>query len=239
MRMLFENSGCWTIPTDPPINRRASAITRLRTYYHWVMNGVDFINLDNASEDQFTFTQVQWFKDVIHHDAGDPEIHTVVVGMHAALPESFSRDHSMNDWSGHEWYQGEASGKDVYIALVDFKNKTHKPVYLLASHSHFFMDDLYDTQYWRDQHAVLPGWIVGTAGAQQATLPADSHPTWRDHTYGFLLGTAHPDGNIDFRFVELDRGKDIPPEIKERYTNKFVDWCYDNNRKAAGQPHGH
>jgi hypothetical protein len=211
----------------------------VRTYYHWVMNGVDFINLDNASEDQFTFPQVQWFKDVVQHDARDPEIHAVVVGMHAALPESFSRDHSMNDWSGHEWHQGEASGKDVYLALVDFRNTTHKPVYLLASHSHFFMDDLYDTQYWRDQHAVLPGWIIGTAGAQQHTLPPDRHPTWKDHAYGFLLGTAHSDGTIDFRFVELDRERDIPREIKERYTTNFVDWCYENNRKADGQPHGH
>lgn len=212
---------------------------RVKTYYHWIMNGVDFINLDNASEDEFDFAQVQWFKKIIKQDAANPDIRTVVVGMHAALPESYSRDHSMNDWSGHEWYQGEASGKDVYTSLVNFRSNAHKEVYLLSSHSHFFMDDLYDTQYWRDQHAVLPGWIVGTAGAQQYTLPADSHATWRDHTYGFLLATAHSDGKIEFRFVELDRQKDIPQEIQDRYTKKFVDWCYDNNRKAAGQPHGH
>ena len=212
---------------------------QVRTYYHWVMNGVDFINLDNASEDQFTSAQVQWFKDVIHRDTVNPEIHSVVVGMHAALPESFSRDHSMNDWAGHEWYQGEASGKDVYMSLVNFRNNAHKPVYLLSSHSHFFMDDLYDTQFWRDQHAVLPGWIVGTAGAQQYTLPPDPHSSWKDHTYGFLLGTAHSDGHIEFRFVELDRDKDIPQQIKDRYTQKFVDWCFDKNRKAPGQPHGH
>ncbi len=211
----------------------------VKTYYHWVMNGVDFINLDNASEEEFDFAQVQWFKKVIHEDAANPDIRTVVVGMHAALPESFSRGHSMNDWSGHEWYQGEASGKDVYMSLASFQKNARKAVYLLSSHSHFFMDDLYDTQYWRDQHAVLPGWIVGTAGAQQYTLPADPHPTWKDHTYGFLLGTAHPDGKIEFRFVELDREKDIPQEIKDGYTKAFVDWCYDQNRKAAGQPHGH
>jgi hypothetical protein len=203
------------------------------------MSGVDFINLDNASEDQFDFAQVQWFKKIINQDAANPDIHTVVVGMHAALPESYSRDHSMNDWSGHEWYQGEASGKDVYMSLVNFNKNARKAVYLLSSHSHFFMDELYDTQYWREQHAVLPGWIVGTAGAQQYPLPAGSHPAWKDHTYGFLLGTAHPDGNIEFRFVELDREKDIPQEIRERYTKQFVDWCYDKNRNAAGQPHGH
>jgi len=212
---------------------------QVRTYYHWVMNGVDFINLDNATEDQFNFAQVQWFKDVIQHDSSNPEIHIVVVGMHAALPESFSRDHSMNDWSGHEWYQGESSGKDVYMTLVNFNKSTNKPVYLLASHSHFFMDDVYNTRYWQDRHAVLPGWIVGTGGAQQHTLSADAHPNWKDHTYGFLLGTVHADNTIEFRFVELDREKDIPQQIRTRYTAQFVDWCYEKNRKPATQSHDH
>jgi hypothetical protein len=34
-------------------------------------------------------------------------------------------------------------------------------VYVLASHSHFIMDDVFRTPYWGDH--VLAGWIVGTA----------------------------------------------------------------------------
>jgi hypothetical protein len=40
-----------------------------------------------------------------------------------------------------------------------------KYVYVFASHSHFFEEDIYNTQ----EHAgkVLPGWIIGTGGAEQ------------------------------------------------------------------------
>ena len=211
----------------------------LRTYYHWRIQGVDFINLDNASEDQFDSDQVKWFQSVIANAAADKTVHAVVVGMHAALPESFSRDHSMNEWLDHEWFQGEDSGNRVYMTLVDFKKHSGKPVYVLASHTHAFMSNIYNTPYWQERNAVLPGWIIGTAGAQQYTL-APNHPSdWMDHIYGFLLGTVHPDHNIDFRFIDLDRDKDVPLEIKNRYTTEFVDWCYDHNRKDAAQPHDH
>lgn len=212
---------------------------RIRTYYHWQIRGIDFINLDNASEDQFDSDQVKWFNTVIGNDSKDAAIYAVVVGMHAALPESFSRDHSMNEWLDHEWFQGEESGKQVYMSLVEFKKTSGKSVYLLASHSHFFMSDIYNTEYWRQQNAVLPGWIVGTGGAQQYSLPPDGPADWKHHTYGFLLGTVHPNGSVDFHFVNLDREKDIPQNVKDRYTSEFVDWCYEHNRKDASQAHDH
>src|SRR5262249_55869148 len=34
---------------------------RLKTYYHWVERGVDFVTLDNASADQFDDEQLKWF----------------------------------------------------------------------------------------------------------------------------------------------------------------------------------
>src|ERR1700720_2146363 len=35
---------------------------KLTTYYHWIQNGVDFINLDNATPDQFDAMQIGWFE---------------------------------------------------------------------------------------------------------------------------------------------------------------------------------
>ena len=86
---------------------------RLKTYYHWWHDGVDFINLDNASPDQFDKEQLAWFERVLQADAGDPSIPTIVVGMHAALPDSLSKGHSMS-----ETPQGEASGRRVYADLL-------------------------------------------------------------------------------------------------------------------------
>jgi len=69
----------------------------LTTYYHWVNGGVDFINMDNASLDMFDSAQMSWFKKVLANDAKDSSVKAVVLGMHAALPDSSSAGHSMND----------------------------------------------------------------------------------------------------------------------------------------------
>jgi hypothetical protein len=37
---------------------------RVRTYYHWSMEGIDFVNLDNASPEQFDASQLQWLQTV-------------------------------------------------------------------------------------------------------------------------------------------------------------------------------
>lgn len=139
---------------------------RVKSYYHWTRGGVDFINMDNASKDQFDGTQLGWFKSVLDRDKSNPDIKTIVVGMHAALPESISRGHSMS-----ESKEGEKSGIQVYKELWSAQNDAHKHVYVLASHSHFFMDGVYNTVYWKQNAGVLPGWIVGTAGAARIPLP--------------------------------------------------------------------
>ena len=36
----------------------------LTTYYHWILHGVDFITMDNASTDMFDSAQMSWFKTV-------------------------------------------------------------------------------------------------------------------------------------------------------------------------------
>ena len=94
-----------------------------------------------------------------------PAIQTLVVGMHAALPGSLGDSHSMSNWA-----QGNVSGREVYEALWHAQTVAHKKVYILASHSHFYMEDVYRTDTWKGK--VLPGWIVGTAGAVRYRLPA-------------------------------------------------------------------
>jgi hypothetical protein len=196
----------------------------LRSYYHWVEHNIDFIALDNASHDQFDAAQMKWFHSVIQHDEASSDIRAIVVGMHAALPGSFGGDHSMNDWS-----DGQMSGGDVYETLWHAKNSAHKNVYILASHSHFFMADVYHTDTWKDK--VIPGWIVGTAGAVRYRLPAGAPPaTSMTDVYGYLLATAEPDGTITFQFQKI--GIDELLRIDAgRHPASLVHWCVDQNKQ--------
>ena len=195
------------------------------TYFHWIQGGVDFIYLDNATLDQFSPEQVSWFEGAMGRASSNPEVRAVVIGMHAALPDSVAIGHSMSDWS-----TGIESGRRVYTDLVDFKKKTKKPVYLLASHSHFFMSGIFNSEYWAAHGGELPGWIVGTAGAVRYALPPDATRAKEARTkvYGYLLGTVHPDGKIDFKFEEIKKA-DTPAAISQRYTPPFVDFCFDKN----------
>jgi hypothetical protein len=200
---------------------------RLHTYYHWQRGGVDFINLDNASADQFDRDQLAWFARVLRAAAGDPSIHTIVVGMHEALPDSISKGHSMSETA-----QGEASGRAVYLQLLGAQNNAHKKVYVLASHSHFFMEGAYNTEYWRSNGGVLPGWIVGTAGAIRYALPPTSGDAKiaKTNVYGYLLGTVNRGGAIDFRFKELDE-KDVPATAVAKFGQILVHDCFAGNRQ--------
>lgn len=198
---------------------------KIKTYYHWIEGGVDFISLDNATDDQFDAAQLHWFQKVIQADSANPEIHTIVAGMHEALPESISANHSMNQSA-----QGTESGRRVYLALLKAQNEAHKRVYVLASHSHFYMDGIFNTDYWRANGGVLPGWIVGTAGAFRYVLPPnakDAHAA-QTNVYGFLTGTVKPDGEINFEFKQLNES-DVPAAVTARYTPQFVHWCFAEN----------
>jgi len=201
---------------------------KLKTYYHWITGGVDFINLDNATEDQFDSGQLMWFENILLADSINPQIKTIVVGMHEALPESISRDHSMNQFSA-----GTDSGRRVYVDLVKAQNDAHKHVYVLATHSHYFMDGIFNTEYWRANGGVLPGWIVGTAGAVRYPLPpesSDAH-TAETNVYGFLLGKVNANGEIHFTFQHVNE-PDVPASVVQRYKSEFVHWCFDHNSLA-------
>jgi len=47
---------------------------------------VDFITLDNSTDDQFDDAQLDWFASQIGRDSKNSAIRSVVVGMHASLP---------------------------------------------------------------------------------------------------------------------------------------------------------
>jgi hypothetical protein len=195
----------------------------LHTYYHWIERNVDFIALDNASRDEFDDAQLKWFHSLVQRDEASDAIRTIVVGMHAALPGSFGGDHSMSDWAA-----GQTSGHDVYETLWHAQNSAHKNVYILASHSHFFMRDVYRTAYWGDK--VIPGWIVGTAGAVRYRLPAGAPPPAMTDVYGYLLATASPDGTVDFAFQKLDVD-DLLRANHGRLPDQLVHWCFDQNKQ--------
>jgi hypothetical protein len=100
-------------------------------------------------------------------------------------------------------------------------------VYALASHSHFFMLDIFttkhwNTKHWRDDGGILPGWIVGTAGAERYPLPALADLAKSNtYVYGYMPGRVYPDGNIEFDFTQL-KTSDIPAEIRNRYSGSWV-----------------
>lgn len=200
-----------------------------QTYYHWVRDGIDFINLDNATKDEFDAAQMMWLEGVLKRDESDPSIRTIVVGMHEALPQSISANHSMN-----ESKFSTETGTQVYNELLDAQNKAHKKIYVLASHSHYFMDGIFQTDYWKTHGGVLPGWIIGTAGAERYHLPPEkvNANAAKTNVYGYLLATVNPPGEeagtIHFEFKQLDEDQ-IPPQIVSRFSQPFVHECYIGN----------
>ena len=196
------------------------------TYYHWRQQGIEFLYLDNGSDDQFDARQLTWLTRILGMASTDDSVRAVVVGMHKAMPDSIADGHSMSESS-----VGRKSGRRVYHQLLELQKQ--KPVYLLASHSHYYMAGIYDTTYWRSEGGVLPGWIVGTAGAKRYDLPAELHGNkdHRAHVYGYLVGTVKPAGSADpvsFQFREITQ-VDVPNDIVAKYGTALVRTCYAKN----------
>lgn len=198
---------------------------KLHTYYHWIERNIDFITLDNATIDEFDPEQMQWLRNVLAHDEASPRIRTIVAGMHEALPGSTSAMHSMS-----ESRLGDQSGREVYQALWYAHDAAHKRVYVLASHSHLYMDHIFETPDWKDK--VLPGWIIGTAGARRYKLPPEVTPAQHAQTnvYGYLIATVTPDGAIAFQFQRLSL-HDLNSVSENAYPDPLVRWCYEKNHQ--------
>jgi hypothetical protein len=187
-------------------------------WYHWSRDGVDFITLDNASHDEFSDAQLRWLRGVLDRDlAPNSGIRTIVAGMHEALPHSTSSSHAMDDWT-----LGMRTGEQVYNWFFAAQ-KAGKHVYLIASHSHYYAPNIFTTPYWRQQDKVVPGWIIGLAGAHRYKLPAGTDSASRTHIYGYMQGTVHADGSIQFALRPLSE-KDL---LDSKWPNAPVDAIHE------------
>jgi len=202
----------------------------VETWYHWTRDGVDFITLDNASKDEFSDAQLRWLRAVLDRDlAPQSGIRTIVAGMHEALPHSTSSNHAMDDWDS-----GIRTGELVYTWFSDAQS-AGKHVYILASHSHFYSPNIFNTPYWKQHTAkVVPGVIIGSAGAHRYQLPKEADKASRTDIYGYLQGSVHPDGSIDFVLHELSES-DL---VQSKWPNAPLDAiheCYIHNSDDAGK----
>ena len=192
-------------------------------YYHWIQGGVDFISLDNATN-VFSDDQIAWLARRLDSDKVNSEVKSVVIGMHEALPDSIANGHSMGDNPA-----ARPSGEKVYKALTSFRDESRKKIYVLASHSHFYMEDVFDSPTLTQNGAKpLPGWIVGTAGAVRYPLPSAAPPTAKKDIYGYLLGSVSANGTIQFSFEEVHES-DVPEYVRQRYPATLVPWCFAHN----------
>lgn len=193
-------------------------------WYHWVQDGVDFITLDNSVKDEFTDEQLRWLRAVLDRDlAPGSGIKTIVAGAHEALPHSTGAEHAMDDWD-----RGERTGEMVYHWFYDAQ-AAGKHVYLFASHSHYYSPDIYNTPYWK-QHSnkVVPGIIIGSAGAHRYAIPKTAHKGAKSMIYGYVQGTVHPDGTIDFALKELTEQELIDHKWPNA-PNDAIHECYIHN----------
>ncbi|MGA1985713.1 MAG: hypothetical protein ABSG72_05540 [Candidatus Sulfotelmatobacter sp.] len=197
-----------------------------QTYYHWIQKGVDFIYLDNSS-DCFPVSQLAWLDGVLQRATTDNEVKSLVVGMHESLPDSVANSHSMGDSSV---IGARDSGTKAYEKLLAFHTQTTKPVYVLSSHSHFYLENIFDTPELKKKGDPLPGWIVGTGGAERYALPVQPSETAKQDVYGYLVGTVAADGTIQFVFQEI-REQDLPATVRRDYPQTLVRWCFAHNSK--------
>jgi hypothetical protein len=194
--------------------------------YHFVRRGVDFIYLDNGDEEAFTADQLIWLARVLAQDAGDSSVRTIIVGMHEALPYSAARIHAMDASC-----QGVCAGQQVYDLLYRAQNlagsaAARKHVYVFASHAHAFIEAVYDTPEHQGQ--VLPGWIIGTAGAVQSSEAI---------RYGYLHVTVEADGTITPAFREVTRTS--LPLATGAGADNLTAFCFTDNKRKQGDDSFH
>jgi len=107
---------------------------------------------------------------------------------------------------------------------------------VMASHSHYVMNNIYATAcHAKDD--VLPGWIVGSAGAVRYRLPNDLGESTIHQTdiYGYVLATVSPDYAISFEFKPVEE-KDVPKSTREEFGAAQVRWCFTQNKSTYQVP---
>jgi hypothetical protein len=199
------------------------------TYYHFIKNGVDFIYLDNAEDGlDFSAPQLAWLAQVLAADATNDSVKTIIAGMHAALPLSNERGHAMDVSCA-----GVCTGLQVYEMLYQAQHlagpeKKRKHVYVFSSHSHFFKENIYDTAEHKGK--VLPGWIIGTGGAEQYRGDAADRIQ-----YGYMQAEMRPDGTMLTSFKEV--GRETPPLATGTGAAELTSFCFEQNRRPPTDRH--
>ena len=192
-------------------------------WYHIVRDGVDFITLDNASKDEFSDAQLAWLRSVLDRDlAVGSGVTTIVAGMHEALPHSTSSSHAMDDWP-----RGVQTGEQAYRWFAAAQT-AGKHVYLVASHSHFYSPAIYDTPFWQQAGLIVPGVIIGSAGAHRYLLPPGAAAGSKTHVYGFLQASVHADGTVSFDMEEIHEAEMIASKWPEAPLSAVYE-CYAHN----------
>ena len=191
------------------------------TYYHFIKNGVDFIYLDNANNNAFSDAEIKWLFKVLDADAKNDQVRTIIVGMHEALPGSTASNHAMDD---APVCADVCNANKVYDRLYDAQNlggpaAKRKHVYIFSSHSHFFKEDIYNTEAHKNR--VLPGWVIGTAGAEQYQNIIQ---------YGYLQVEVRPDGTIATQFKEVTRNS--RPLATGNGAKELTSYCFKVNKVA-------
>jgi len=211
--------------------RKTDGDETVESWYHWIEGSVDFVTLDNASKDQFSDVQLGWLRGVLDHDLSvDSGVKTIVVGMHETLPHSKSSDHAMDDWD-----LGIHTGEIVYGWLFDAQ-AAGKHVYVISSHSHYYSPNIYNTPYWKQRtNKVLTGIIIGSAGAHRYGLPREADKQSKSRIYGFLQGSVHGDGTIDFNLHELSEDDLMQAKWPEAPQDE-LHWCYAHNSDEDEKP---
>jgi len=198
------------------------------TYFHWLLKGVDFIYLDNSS-DAFFPEELEWFERVLWRDSKNDTIKSLVVGMHESLPDSLANHHSMGDSKNPD---ARPTGLQVYEDLRTFRDQNKKNVYVLSSHSHFYMEDIFATEDIRKHDDPLSGWIIGSAGAERYKLPVPASEKAKTDVYGYLVGTVSEEGTIEFKFQEI-RETDVTNSTRRDYPQTLVHWCFVHNSQST------
>ena len=99
------------------------------------------------------------------------------------------------------------------------------------------MDGIFNTEYCRTHGGVLPGWIIGTAGAVRYGLPANARDAKAAQTnvYGYLLATVNPpgepEGSIRFDFKEIHEA-DVPEDVRKQMGAELIQWAFEKNSQA-------
>ena len=116
--------------------------------------------------------------------------------------------------------------------------KSDKKAYGLASHSHFFMLNIFNTKHWRDDEAYCPAGSLGLPApnairCSRSPIGQSRRPRFTGH----MLGRVYPDGTIDSEFTER-KTSDIPA-AKSAIANSGS-WpnqaCLNENRITTPRP---